>query len=155
MTPIHRNIAQAQDQIEEEASSEEEEIYRENILDHYRYPRNKKALKNCTIQHLEHNPVCGDRIELFIKFNDQLLVEEAAFQGEGCAISQASVSMLTDKMVGMHLDALQNLKKEDILNMLGITIGLVRMKCALLSLKALQTGITKQYSKKQDEQRKQ
>jgi len=124
--------------------SEDEEIYRENILDHYRSPRNKKSLEEYTFRHLEHNPVCGDKIELFIKLNGQLCVEEAAFQGEGCAISQASASMLTEKLKGMHLHDLQALKKEDVLDMLGIAIGLVRMKCALLSLKTLHTGIAKQ-----------
>lgn len=124
--------------------SEDEEIYRENILDHYRSPRNKKALEEYTFRHLEYNPICGDKIELFIKLNGQLCVEEAAFQGEGCAISQASVSMLTEKLKGMHLRDLQSIKKEDVLDMLGISIGLVRMKCALLPLKALHTGIAKQ-----------
>ncbi|MBI2147414.1 SUF system NifU family Fe-S cluster assembly protein [Candidatus Woesearchaeota archaeon] len=128
------------EQISEGSLSEEEEIYRENILDHYRNPRNKEKPESCSFQHLEHNPVCGDRIELFVKLSGSR-VEESSFLGEGCAISQASASMLTDKIKGMPVSELQDMAKEDVLDMLGISIGIVRLKCAMLSLKALHKGL--------------
>ena len=129
-------------------ASEEQDIYRENILDHYKHPHNKKRLDVCDIQHKEHNPVCGDQIEIFIRFEDgqgklSRKIIDAGFDGNGCAISQASVSMLTDKIIGMTVDEIMMVTREDVLSMLGIPIGVVRQKCALLSLKAVQRGIEK------------
>lgn len=120
--------------------SEEQDIYRENILDHYRHPHNKKRISPCDVQHKEHNPICGDQIEIFIRFEDKKVVE-VGFDGHGCAISQASVSMLTDKIKRMTIDDINSIKREDILEMLGIPIGVVRQKCALLCLKAVQKGV--------------
>ena len=119
---------------------EEDEIYKENILDHYKHPRNFGNLKNYTFKSKEFNPVCGDEIEIFIKFEDGKIIE-AKFIGRGCAISQASVSMLTDYLESKTLNQVKSLSKEDILEMLGIQIGIVRMNCALLPLKALHSGV--------------
>ena len=120
--------------------TEEEEIYRENILDHYKHPHNAGALKYYTLKHRELNPLCGDEIELFVKL-DQEKIEDVAFIGHGCAISQASASMLTDFIRGKKLADLKKMNKQDILDMLGIPIGLVRMKCALLSLTTLHKAL--------------
>jgi len=123
-------------------ATEEDEIYKENILDHFKHPRNFGALKNYTFKSKELNSVCGDEIEMFIRFKDGKIIE-AKFIGRGCAISQASVSMLTGYLVGKTLDQVKSLSKEDILEMLGIQIGIVRMNCALLPLKALHSGVDK------------
>ena len=122
--------------------SEEEEIYKENILDHYRNPHNAGILTNYSFKHRELNPLCGDQIELFVRFNENKIIA-VSFIGNGCAISQASASMLTDYIKGKQLDEVKNIKRDKILEMLGIKIGVVRMKCALLSLKTLLKGIDK------------
>lgn len=122
--------------------TEDEEIYKENILDHYKHPQNKGGLDPCDIRHHEHNPVCGDRIEIFIRL-DQGRVADVRFDGAGCAISQASASMLTNKIKGMTIGEMKEIGREDIFAMLGIRIGVVRQKCALLSLKTLHNGMEK------------
>ncbi len=128
------------DQIE--ARTEQEEIYKENILDHYRNPHNAGKLENSTFNHRELNPLCGDVIEMFVRLNDNK-VEEVKFLGQGCAISQASASLLTDYIKTKNVNELKELKREEVLSLLGIPIGVVRMKCALLSLKVLQKGVEK------------
>lgn len=118
-----------------------DDLYRENILDHYRQPRYKGELEPHTHRHLEHNPVCGDEIQIDLYVNDDQIVEHASFSGHGCAISQASASMLMERIQGQPLEKVKNLTKDDVLEDLGIPIGPVRMKCALLSLKVLKAGI--------------
>lgn len=123
--------------------TEDEEIYKENILEHYKYPQNKREMKECTVKHREFNPLCGDDITLFIKIENEK-IKALTFLGHGCAISQASISMLTEKVKGMKIEEAKVIKQDDILVMLGIPINVVRMKCALLSLKALTKGLEKQ-----------
>ena len=118
----------------------EQEIYKENILDHYKYPHNHGDLPENTLTHREHNPLCGDEIIIYLKINEGK-VEDVKFKGSGCAISIASASMLTDKIKGKTLEEVKQVRKEDILEMLGIPIGVVRMKCALLSLKTIHKGL--------------
>ena len=118
----------------------EEEIYRENILDHYRNPHNYGTLDPCTFTASQNNPVCGDHIDLFVKV-EQGKVETVKFSGSGCAISMASASLLTDKMKGMSIEELKKLTKENIIQMMGIPLGVVRIKCALLSLTVLTKGL--------------
>ena len=118
-----------------------DDLYRENILDHYRNPRYKGELEPHTHSHREHNPVCGDEIQIDLYVNGDDVVEKAAFSGHGCAISQASASMLMERIQGMPLAEVKELSKDDILEDLGIHIGPVRLKCALLSLKVLKAGI--------------
>lgn len=118
-----------------------DDLYRENILDHYRKPRFKGVLEPHTHRHKEHNPVCGDEIQIDLQVNDEGIIEHAGFSGHGCAISQASASMLMEQLQGMALDDAKKISKEDIMEFLGIPIGPVRMKCALLSLKVLKAGI--------------
>lgn len=118
-----------------------EDFYRENILDHYRNPRNKGQLEDPTHTHEEDNPLCGDVIRIDLHVNDQDVIDEVRFDGHGCAISQASASMLTEMIEGKTLEEAKELRKEDILEALGIEIGPVRLKCALLSLKVLKAGV--------------
>lgn len=118
-----------------------DDFYRENILDHYRNPRNRGRLAEATHTHEEHNPLCGDVIRIDLHVNDENVIEQVGFEGEGCAISQASASMLTEMIQGKSLEEVKALGKEDILEALGIEIGPVRLKCALLSLKVLKAGV--------------
>ncbi len=117
-----------------------EDLYRENILDHYQNPRNHGTLDEPDISYQDDNPLCGDVIRIDIKLDVEERVSEVAFSGEGCAISQASASMLTDEILGKTLDEVKQIDKDDILEMLGIQLGPVRIKCALLSLKVLKAG---------------
>lgn len=128
-------------QINEQPLTPEEEIYRENILDHYREPHNAGILVEYHVKHRELNPMCGDEITVFIQLDHHDKVTAIKFDGHGCAISQASMSMLSDEIKGKSLDQIMKMAKTDILKMLGIPIGIVRMKCALLSLKVVQNGI--------------
>lgn len=118
-----------------------DDFYRENILDHYRHPRNKGHLEHPTHTHTEHNPLCGDIITIELHVNEQNVIDGVRFDGEGCAISQASASMLTEMLQGKTLDEAKKLSKEDILEALGIQLGAVRLKCALLSLKVLKGAV--------------
>ena len=124
-----------------------EGIYRENILDHYKNPHNHGALDNAGIRHTESNPLCGDVITINIKLNGHK-VENVKFIGSGCAISQASMSMLTDRIKGRKLEEIEKIKREDIVRMLGIEIGPVRTKCAVLGLVAVKEGIKELENKK-------
>jgi nitrogen fixation NifU-like protein len=118
-----------------------DDFYRENILDHYRNPRNKGRLENPTHSHEEDNPLCGDVIRIDLHVNEDDIVDDVRFDGHGCAISQASASMLTEMVLGKPLDEVKQFSKDDILEALGIDIGPVRLKCALLSLKVLKAGV--------------
>jgi nitrogen fixation NifU-like protein len=118
-----------------------DDFYRENILDHYRHPRNKGRLEHPTHSHEEHNPLCGDVIRMDLHVNEDNVIDQVRFEGDGCAISQASASMLTEMIQGKTLEQAKELTREDILEALGIEIGPVRLKCALLSLKVLKAGI--------------
>jgi nitrogen fixation NifU-like protein len=117
-----------------------EDLYRENILDHYQNPRNYGTLDHPDITYQDDNPLCGDVIRIDLKLDQDDRITEVAFSGEGCAISQASASMLTEEILGKTLDEVRQLSKDDILEMLGIQLGPVRIKCALLSLKVLKAG---------------
>jgi nitrogen fixation NifU-like protein len=117
-----------------------DDFYKENILDHYRHPRNAGKLEHPTHSHEEHNPLCGDVIQMDLHVNEDNIIDEVAFSGKGCAISQASASMLTEMIQGKTLDEAKEIGKEQILEALGIEIGPVRLKCALLSLKVLKAG---------------
>jgi len=117
-----------------------DDFYRENILDHYRHPRNTGKLEDATHSHEENNPLCGDVIRIDLHVNDENIIDRVAFSGKGCAISQAAASMLTEMIEGKTLDEAKKISKDDILEALGIEIGPVRMKCALLSLKVLKAG---------------
>jgi nitrogen fixation NifU-like protein len=117
-----------------------DDLYRELILDHYRNPRNKGRLDEADISFEDDNPLCGDRIHLFLTLDDADRVQNVAWEGEGCAISMASASMLSESIKGKSLEELRGFGKEDLLEMLGIELGPVRLKCALLPLKVLKAG---------------
>ncbi len=117
-----------------------DDLYRENIIDHFRHPRHKGHLDAPDVHFHDVNPFCGDEITIELKLDGDR-VQEAVFDGKGCAISQASASMLIDEIQGKTLEEVKALDKGDILEMLGIPIGPVRMKCALLPLKVLKAGV--------------
>jgi nitrogen fixation protein NifU and related proteins len=117
-----------------------DDLYREVILDHYKNPRNRGTLDPHDFTYEDENPLCGDKLRLDVQLDDDQRVKAAAFSGRGCAISQASADMLTEAIVGKTLDEVKLISKDDILDMLGIELGPVRLKCALLSLKVLKAG---------------
>lgn len=117
-----------------------EALYREAILDHYRHPRRKGQLDAPDIQYHDTNPFCGDEITIQLKVEDGKVVD-AAFDGRGCAISQATASMMMEEILGMDVDELKGWDREYVLEMLGIEIGPVRLKCAMLPLKVLKAGL--------------
>ena len=117
-----------------------DDLYREVILDHYKNPRNKGVLDPSDFSYEDENPLCGDKLRIDVRLDSERRVKEVAFSGRGCAISQASASMLTEAIVGKTLDEVKQMSKDDILEMLGIELGPVRLKCALLSLKVLKAG---------------
>lgn len=117
-----------------------DDLYREVILDHYKNPRHRGTLDPHDFTFEDENPLCGDRLRVDVQLDADRRVQAAAFSGRGCAISQASADMLTDSIVGKSLDEVKQLTKDDILDLLGIELGPVRLKCALLSLKVLKAG---------------
>ena len=118
-----------------------DDMYREVILDHYKNPRHRGTLDPADISYTDENPLCGDRIRIDLRVDQDNRIAEVAFSGQGCAISQASASMLTEEILGKTLEEVKRLDKQDILDMLGIDLGPVRLKCALLSLKVLKAGV--------------
>jgi len=118
------------------------DIYRELILDYYRNPRNFGKLDKFDIDARDTNPLCGDEIEMQIRVGEGQKIEDIKFVGKGCAISQASASMLTELAKGKQLDWVRQVAKEDIFKMLGNPdLGPSRVKCALLGMKVLKTGV--------------
>ncbi|MDE0010779.1 MAG: SUF system NifU family Fe-S cluster assembly protein [Candidatus Poribacteria bacterium] len=115
-------------------------IYQEELLDHYENPSNYGTLPNPDISHEEDNPLCGDRIRIDLMVDENDTITEVRFSGHGCTISQAAASMLTEEIEGKTLAEAKQLSKDDILDMIGIPLGPVRLKCALLALKVLKAG---------------
>jgi nitrogen fixation protein NifU and related proteins len=129
----------------------DEQFYREYILDHYKNPRNFGRIEAPDITHEEYNPLCGDVVGMDFRLRDQV-IEDVMFHGRGCAISQASASLMTERLKGMTLDEARQLSKEDVLEELGIDISPARLKCALLSLKVLKVGAYGLAADEEDEQ---
>jgi nitrogen fixation NifU-like protein len=119
-----------------------DDLYREIILEHSKHPHNAGTLDAPDISHEEHNPLCGDRVRIDLQVSNGTITD-VRFLGRGCAISQASASLLTDELRGKTLDEARNISKEDLLDLIGIPLDKnpVRIKCALLSLKTMKTGI--------------
>ena len=114
-----------------------DDLYRDYILDHYKNPRNYGELPGATHNYHDTNPLCGDEITMLLLVGDDGRVNDVHFTGRGCAISQASASILTDEVKGKTLDELKGFDRDHVLTNLGITISPARIKCALLSLKTL------------------
>ena len=123
-----------------ESSNSSDSAYREQIMDHYRNPRNKGHLQEFSFKQVENNPLCGDELEIEVKLDGEI-ISDIKFSGKGCSISQASASMLTEFVKNKKINEVNELTREDIIEMLGIPIGPVRIKCAVLSLVALKNGI--------------
>jgi nitrogen fixation protein NifU and related proteins len=117
----------------------DDQFYREDILDHYKNPRNFGRIEGADISHEEYNPLCGDLVGIDMQVRDGV-IEDVRFHGRGCAISQASASLMTERLKGLSLDDARQISKEDVLAELGIDISPARLKCALLSLKVLKVG---------------
>lgn len=118
-----------------------DDFYREEILEHYTHPHHYGVLEDADISNEESNPLCGDRIRFDIKLGeDRETIQDVRFSAVGCAISKASASMLTDLLIGHTLREIKDLTKEDVLDELGIDLGPVRLKCALLPLKVVKVG---------------
>jgi nitrogen fixation NifU-like protein len=118
-----------------------DDLYRELIIDRYQNPLYRGVLEPNDITFEDSNPLCGDEIRIDLRVDDSGIVTEAVFSGHGCAISQASADLLIESIMGKSLEEVKELKKQDILDMLGIELGPVRLKCALLSLKVLKAGV--------------
>ncbi len=128
------------------------DIYSENILDHYQNPRNKGKIKNPSSFAEDFNPSCGDRILIELLINKESIIEDVKFNGTGCAISQAAASMLTEMVKGKKIEAVKKLGKKELLDEIGISLGVIRLKCALLPFKALKLAAYKYLGKKLEEQ---
>ncbi|NJK79465.1 MAG: SUF system NifU family Fe-S cluster assembly protein [Chloroflexaceae bacterium] len=117
-------------------------FYSEDILEHSKYPSNFGTLEHATCSHEEHNPLCGDRVRIDLMIEGDT-VQDIRFSGKGCAISMASASMLTEAIKGQSVAAAHAFSKDDLLELIGIPLqhNPVRLKCALLSLKALKVGL--------------
>jgi len=118
-----------------------DDLYREIIIDRYKDPLYRGELDPNDITFEDDNPLCGDHIRIDIRLNGDNKVEEAVFNGHGCAISQASADLLLESIQGKSLEEVKALSKDDVLDLLGIELGPVRLKCALLSLKVLKAGV--------------
>jgi nitrogen fixation NifU-like protein len=118
-----------------------DDLYRELIIDRYKSPIYRGKLEPNDISFEDDNPLCGDHIRIDLRLGPDERVTEAAFEGHGCAISQASADLLVESIIGKSLDEVKALSKQDILDMLGLELGPVRLKCALLSLKVLKAGV--------------
>ncbi|MFY9719290.1 MAG: SUF system NifU family Fe-S cluster assembly protein [Candidatus Cybelea sp.] len=116
-----------------------DDFYRDYILDHYRSPRNFGALEHPDVQAEDLNPLCGDQIRMQLKLDDGT-ISDVRFSGKGCAISQASASMLTERIKGMKLSDVAKLPKDVVLENVGIGISPTRMKCAMLGLRVLKSA---------------
>jgi len=117
-----------------------DDFYRQNILDHYQNPRNFGTLEAPDISAEDSNPLCGDKIRMDLKVKDGA-IEDVRFTGIGCSISRAAASMLTEEIKGKTLEEVKAIGREEVLEMLGIELGPVRLKCALLALKTLKVGV--------------
>jgi nitrogen fixation NifU-like protein len=118
-----------------------DDLYRELIIDRYKNPHFRGSLEPHDISFEDDNPLCGDHIRMDLRINGDQRVSEVAFDGHGCAISQATADLLAESIVGKSLDEVKKINKQDVIDLLGIELGPVRLKCALLSLKVLKAGV--------------
>jgi nitrogen fixation NifU-like protein len=118
-----------------------DDLYREIIVERYKNPLYKGKLEDGNISFEDENPLCGDVIRIDLKVDESGKILSAAFDGHGCAISQASADLLLESVIGKTIDDVKQMSKQDILDLLGIELGPVRLKCALLSLKVIKAGV--------------
>jgi nitrogen fixation NifU-like protein len=118
-----------------------DDLYREVIIEHYKSPQYRGELDPHDYSFEDENPLCGDHLRIDLRVDEQGMVKEAAFSGHGCAISQASADLLLESIVGKSVEEIKHMTKEDVLDLLGIELGPVRLKCALLSLKVLKGSV--------------
>jgi nitrogen fixation NifU-like protein len=118
-----------------------DDLYREIIIERYKNPIYRGELDPHDITFEDENPLCGDHIRIDLRVDENDRVVEAAFSGRGCAISQASADLLLESVIGKSLDEVKQINKDDVLDLLGLELGPVRIKCALLSLKVLKAGV--------------
>ncbi len=118
-----------------------DDLYREVIIEHYKNPSYRGKLDPHDFSFADNNPLCGDHIQVDLRVDSNGVVTEAMFDGHGCAISQASADLLMESIIGKPIEQVKQLNKQDVLDLLGIDLGPVRLKCALLSLKVLKAGV--------------
>jgi len=118
-----------------------DDLYREVIIEHYKNPGHRGKLDPHDISFADNNPLCGDHIQIDLRVGADGVVTDARFDGHGCAISQASADLLIESIIGKPLEEIKQLNKDNVLELLGIDLGPVRLKCALLSLKVLKAGV--------------
>lgn len=118
-----------------------DDLYREIIIEHYKNPGFRGELNPNDYSYEDENPVCGDHIRIDLRVDDNGKITEALFSGQGCAISQASADLLIESIIGKNIEDVKNLNKQDILDLLGIELGVVRLKCALLPLKVIKASV--------------
>ena len=117
-----------------------DELYRDQILEHYKRPHNYGRLEDADLEYEDTNPLCGDEQSVTIRLDQEGRVAEIAFDGKGCAISTAATSLLTDELAGKSREELLRLPKDFVLELLGIDISATRMKCAMLGLKIVKSA---------------
>ncbi len=115
-------------------------LSREIIIDRYKNPHYRGEIHDHDISYEDDNPLCGDHIQVDIKLDDKNIVSQAVFSGRGCSISQASADLLMEDIIGKSIEEVKAMTKDDVLDLLGIELGPVRLKCALLSLKVVKAG---------------
>jgi nitrogen fixation NifU-like protein len=118
-----------------------DDLYREIIVERYKTPLFKGKVEDANISFEDENPLCGDQIRIDLKVDDNGMIMAASFDGHGCAISQAAADLLLESVIGKSVEDVKGMTKQDILDLLGIELGPVRLKCALLSLKVIKAGV--------------
>jgi nitrogen fixation protein NifU and related proteins len=119
----------------------EDELYRQELLERYRGAGNKKRMLSPDIHSQDSNPLCGDHIEIFLRFDKKGNITDATFDGNGCVISMASASILLEQLIGKNLKEAQEITREDVLDMIGLELTPTRVKCAVLALSTMKKGI--------------